>query len=680
MAENHELDQQCINTLRFLATDAVQKANSGHPGMPMGAAPMAYVLWTRFLDFDPTAPDWPDRDRFILSAGHGSMLLYGLLYLTGYPDMTMEQIRNFRQWGSRTAGHPESLLASGIEVTTGPLGQGFGNGVGMAIAERYLASLYNTAEHPLVDHYIYAICSDGDLMEGVASEAASLAGHLGLGRLVYLYDDNRISIEGSTQLAFTEDRGARFEAYGWHVQHVENGNDLDAIEAAIEAARQEEERPSIIMVHTHIGYGAPHKQDTAAAHGEPLGVEEVSLAKAALGWPLEPDFYVPEEALAHFRAAGDRGRARHQEWQRLFEAYQQAEPARATAFMAALRRELPDGWEELLPRFGEKDGPMATRVASGKCINALAPALPQLFGGSADLAPSTMTLVDGGGDFERGSVGRNLHFGVREHGMGAIVNGMAQHGGIIPYGATFLIFSDYMRASIRLGALQQAPAIWVFTHDSVGLGEDGPTHEPVEHLMSLRVMPDLVLIRPADAAETAAAWRAALELYRQDTPVALALTRQKLPVLKGADAGGVARGAYVLAEAGRGVHSIDAIIIASGSEVHVALAAREQLEQKKISVRVVSMPSWELFDRQDEEYQKAVLPPEVHARLSVEAGVTLGWRRYVGDRGGSVGIDRYGASAPGNVVLDKLGINAGNVAARAMELLAHEPGVADWDL
>ena len=684
MAENHELDQLCINTLRFLAVDAVQKANSGHPGMPMGAAPMAYVLWTRFLNFNPDEPRWPNRDRFILSAGHGSMLLYSLLHLTGYPDMTMEQLESFRQWGSKTAGHPESLLASGIEVTTGPLGQGFGNGVGMAIAERYQAHLYNTPEHPLIDHYIYSICSDGDLMEGVASEAASIAGHLGLGRLVYLYDDNHISIEGSTGLAFTEGRGARFEAYGWHVQRVEDGNDLAALEAAIETARRELERPSLIVVRTHIGYGAPHKQDTAAAHGEPLGAAEVSLAKAALGWPLEPDFYVPEESLAHFRAAGDRGRARHQDWQQLFTAYQEVNPDRAAAFTDALARALPAGWQERLPRFTADDGPMATRVASGKCINALAPALPQLLGGSADLAPSTMTTVDGGGDFEPGNVGRNLHFGVREHGMGAIVNGMSQYGGLIPYGATFLIFSDYMRAAIRIGALQKAPAIWVFTHDSVGLGEDGPTHQPVEHLVSLRAIPELVLIRPADARETAAAWSLALELYSEGTPVALALTRQKLPVLaevpEASSREGVARGAYVLAEASRGAGSIDAILIASGSEVHTALAARELLEQKKLSVRVVSMPSWELFDRQDDAYRGAVLPPDVHARLSVEAGVTLGWCRYVGDRGGSVGIDRFGASAPGDIVLDRLGINPGNVAARAIELLAHEPGTQSWDL
>ncbi|MCL6106534.1 MAG: transketolase [Actinobacteria bacterium] len=681
MAENTDLDLECINTLRFLSVDAVQKANSGHPGLPLGAAPMAYVLWTKFLKFDPDDPEWPNRDRFILSAGHGSALLYSLLHLTGYRDMTIDEIKNFRQWGSRTPGHPESLLTGGVEVTTGPLGQGFGNGVGMAIAERYLAQLYNRPGHDIVDHYIYAICSDGDLMEGVGSEAASIAGHLGLGRLVYLYDDNHISIEGSTSLAFTEDRGKRFEAYGWHVERVEDGNDLTAIETAIESARLELKRPSLVIIRTHIGYGSPHKQDTAAAHGEPLGVEEVKLTKEALGWPVEPAFLVPERVAAHFHEARARAKLLKGDWESRFAAYAEEHPELAAAFEAAIDRELPDGWDADLPVFKPGDKPVATRSASGKCINALAPRLPQMIGGSADLAPSTKTLIDGAGDFEPGSAGRNLHFGVREHGMGAIVNGMGQYGGVIPYGATFLIFSDYMRPSIRIGALQKAPAIWVFTHDSVGLGEDGPTHEPIEHLMSLRAIPDLALIRPADATETAAAWRTALELYRRRLPVAMALTRQNLPVLDNPEANeGVARGAYVLSEANRGPSAIDVILIATGSEVHVALEAQRLLEDKKIYARVVSMPCWELFEEQDEAYHSLVLPAEVTTRVSVEAGATLGWSRWVGDRGAAVGIDRFGASAPGAVVMDKLGISAGHVVETALGLIANEPGAAEWDL
>ncbi len=675
-----DLDQLCINTIRFLAVDAVQKANSGHPGMPMGAASMAYVLWTKFLRFDPSAPDWPDRDRFILSAGHGSMLLYSLLHLTGY-DMSMDELMSFRQWGSKTPGHPESLLADGVEVTTGPLGQGISNAVGMAMAERFQASQYNLPGHKIIDHCTYVIASDGDLMEGISSEACSLAGHLGLGKLICFYDDNHISIEGSTDLAFTEDRGLRFEAYGWHVQRIEDGNNLLAIEAAVEAAREESDRPSLIEVRTHIGYGSPHKQDSASAHGEPLGVEEVKLTKENLGWPTEPDFYVPEEAFNHFREAGAKGKALHEEWQKRFEAYAGENAELAARFQSELARELPDGWDADLPRFQAADDPIATRAASGRCINALAPRLPNLMGGSGDLAPSTDTLIDGGGDFEPGTVGRNLHFGVREHGMGAVVNGLAQHGGIIPYGATFLIFSDYMRAAIRLGALQEAPAIWVFTHDSVGLGEDGPTHQPVEQLMSLRAMPGLVVIRPADACETAAAWRMAVTLNSRRVPVALALTRQKLPVLGAPESDeGVARGAYVLAEGPRGSHSLDVILIATGSEVHTALTAREEMTKRKINARVVSMPSWELFEEQDQSYRDEVLPAAVTDRISIEAGVTFGWCRYTGDRGINIGIDRYGASAPGGVVLDKLRINTGHIIKKVMGLLSHEPGMADWDL
>jgi transketolase len=671
MTQKESLDQLCINTIRFLAIDAIQKANSGHPGMPMGAAPMAYVLWTKFLKFDPEDPDWPNRDRFILSAGHGSMLLYSLLYLTGFKNMTMDELKSFRQWGSRTPGHPESLLSGGVEVTTGPLGQGFGNSVGMAMAECYLSGLFNTPEHKIVDHYTYTIASDGDLMEGVAAEAASLAGHLGLGKLICLYDDNRISIEGSTDLTFTEDRGKRFAAYGWHVQNVEDGNDLEAISDALKAAQQEKKRPSLIIVSTHIGYGSPHKQDSAAAHGEPLGAKEARLTKEALGWPLQPDFYVPEEALAHFRAVGAKGKSLNQEWQRQFADFKKANPELASRFLSFTKRELPQGWDEELPDFQPSDGPMATRVASGKCINALAPRLPQLLGGSADLAPSTKTLIDKGGDFAPGRCARNIHFGVREHAMGAIINGLALHGGVIPYGSTFLVFSDYMRAAIRIGALQKAPVIWVFTHDSVGLGEDGPTHQPVEHLMSLRAMPNLVIIRPADACETAAAWREAVKIQRRGLPVALVLTRQKLPVLdNSASREGVSRGAYVFSEAPRqDGAAIDLIIIATGSEVHVALDAQRLLAEKNVSARVVSMPSWELFEMQDDDYRRAVLPPGITARISIEAGVTLGWCRYVGDKGVAIGIDRFGASAPGDVVLDKLGINAAAVVERALQLI-----------
>lgn len=671
MTQKESLDQLCINTIRFLAIDAIQKANSGHPGMPMGAAPMAYVLWTKFLKFDPEDPDWPNRDRFILSAGHASMLLYSLLYLTGFKNMTMDELKSFRQWGSRTPGHPESLLSGGVEVTTGPLGQGFGNSVGMAMAECYLSELFNTPEHKIVDHYTYTIASDGDLMEGVAAEAASLAGHLGLGKLICLYDDNRISIEGSTDLTFTEDRGKRFAAYGWHVQNVEDGNDLEAISDAIKAAQQEKKRPSLIIVSTHIGYGSPHKQDSAAAHGEPLGAKEARLTKEALGWPPQLDFYVPEEALAHFRAVGAKGKSLNQEWQRQFADFKKAYPELANRFLSFTKRELPPGWDEELPDFQPSDGPMATRVASGKCINALAPRLPQLLGGSADLAPSTKTLIDNGGDFAPGRCARNIHFGVREHAMGAIINGLALHGGVIPYGSTFLVFSDYMRAAIRIGALQKAPVIWVFTHDSVGLGEDGPTHQPVEHLMSLRAMPNLVIIRPADAGETAAAWREAVKIQRQGLPVALVLTRQKLPVLDNpASRDGVSRGAYVISEAPRqDGNAIDLIIIATGSEVHVALDAQRLLAEKNVSARVVSMPSWELFEMQDDDYQRAILPPGITARISIEAGVTFGWCRYVGDKGVAIGIDRFGASAPGHVVLDKLGINAAVVVERALELI-----------
>ncbi|MBI1941112.1 MAG: transketolase, partial [Acidobacteria bacterium] len=584
--ERSRLDQLCINTIRCLAMDAVQKANSGHPGMPMGAAPMAFVLWTRFLKYHPRKPDWPNRDRFVLSAGHGSMLLYSLLHLTGY-DMSLDDLKQFRQWDSKTPGHPESLLAAGIETTTGPLGQGFSTGVGMAIAQKYLASLFNRPGHEMVDYTIYGIVSDGDLMEGVSSEAASLAGHLGLDNIVYLYDDNHISIEGSTDLAFTEDVGKRFEAYGWFVQRVTDGNHLEALDHAIRAARQEKGRPSIILVRTHIAFGSPNKQDTAEAHGAPLGEEEVKLTKERYGWPFDPTFYIPDEALAHFRQAIERGEEAESEWQKRFVAYRTAHPDLAGDWDRFVRRELPEGWTAKIPTFKPADGPMATRQASGKVLNAIAPSLPTLIGGSADLAPSTNTLIKGAGDFARGNYGaRNLRFGVREHAMGAVLNGMALSG-LIPYGATFLIFSDYARPTIRLAALMKAHSIFVFTHDSVFLGEDGPTHQPIEHLPALRAIPNLTLIRPGDANETAVAWRVAIE--RRGGPVALALTRQALPIIdraKYASAEGLARGAYVLADAKGNVPEI--VLIASGSELSVAFEAYEKLTAEGIAARVVS--------------------------------------------------------------------------------------------
>ncbi len=668
MTQRTDLDQLCINTIRTLAMDAVQRAKSGHPGMPMGAADMAYVLWTRFLRHNPANPHWPDRDRFVLSAGHGSMLLYSLLHLTGY-DLPLEELMNFRQWGSRTPGHPEYGLTPGVETTTGPLGQGFANGVGMAIAEAYLAARFNRPGHKIVDHYVYAIVSDGDLMEGIASEAASLAGHLRLGKLIYLYDDNRISIEGSTDLAFTEDRGRRFEAYGWHVQRVD-GYDLEGIAAAIRAA-QRDPRPSLIMARTHLAYGSPHKQDRAEAHGAPLGEEEVRLTKENLGWPTEPPFFIPEEALAHFRQALERGRAWEAEWRARFDAYAAEYPDLAEEWRMALAGELPPGWDAALPVFKPEDGPMATRAASGRVLNAIAPRLPSLIGGSADLAPSTKTYLEGLGDFGADNrLGRNLHFGVREHAMGGILNGMALHGGVIPFGGTFLVFSDYMRPSIRMAAMMGLHVIYVFSHDSLWIGEDGPTHQPVEQLAALRAIPNLTVIRPADANETVVAWRVALE--HRSGPVALVLSRQALPILDRASlapAEGLARGAYILAEAEGGRPQV--ILIATGSEVHLALEARELLAERGVRARVVNMPSWELFDRQPESYRQAVLPPEVMARLAIEAGVSQGWHRYVGPSGDVMGIERFGASAPYKVLQEKFGFTAENVVERALALLGH---------
>ena len=677
-------DALCIDTLRFLAVDAVQQADSGHPGLPLGAAPMAYVLWTRFLRHNPANPAWADRDRFVLSAGHGSMLLYALLHVSGYA-LSMDELRRFRQWGSLTPGHPERGPTPGVETTTGPLGQGFANGVGMAIAEAHLAARFNRPGHRLVDHWTYGIVSDGDLMEGVAAEAASLAGHLQLGKLIYLYDDNRVTLSAGTDITFTEDRAARFAACGWHVQAVADGNDTRAIEAALVAARAETRRPSLVLVSTHLGYGSPNRQDTFKAHGSPLGVEEVRLTKQNLGWPTEPAFLVPEAAARHFREALDNGARAEADWTARFAAYARAFPDVAREWQQVMGGEQAPGWDQDVPVFPADAKGMATRAASGKVMNAIAPRLPALLGGSADLDPSTLTALQGLGDFEppgadahdrQGSdgggwspAGRNLHFGVREHAMGAVLNGLAAHGGTLPFGATFLIFSDYMRPAIRLAALMGLHVVYVFTHDSIAVGEDGSTHQPVEQLASLRAVPNLNVIRPADANETAVAWRVAVETTGQ--PVALVLTRQAVPTLdrsRFAGAEGLRRGAYVLADAPGG--RPDLILIASGSEVALIVAAAAELEARGIAARIVSMPSWSLFDAQPRAYRDSVLPPAVAARLAVEAGVPQGWHRYVGSRGDVLGIERFGASAPGEVVLREYGFTVDNVCARALALLA----------
>jgi transketolase len=677
------LEALCINTIRMLSVDAVQKANSGHPGAPMGLAPAAYVLWTRFLKHNPQNPSWPDRDRFVLSAGHGSMLLYSMLFLTGY-DLPLEEIKQFRQWGSRTPGHPERGHTPGVETTTGPLGQGFGNGVGMAIAEAYLAARYNRPGFDIVNHFTYAIVSDGDLMEGVTAEAASLAGHLKLGKLIYLYDNNRISLAGAADLSFTEDCAKRFDAYGWHTQSMDDGNDIEAIDRALSAARAETSRPSLILLRTHIGYGSPGKQDTFEAHGSPLGEAEVKLTKQKLGWPLDPPFYLPDDALAHFRAAVSAGQKAEASWKERWNAYVREFPGLANELAQVTGDGLPGGWEESVPTFPADAKGLATRAASGKVINAIAAKLPTLIGGSADLNPSTFTALPKMGDFEspqrkftdnQGSAGgvwdyagRNLHFGVREHGMGAALNGMAAHGGIIPFGSTFLIFSDYLRPSIRLAALMGLGVIYVFTHDSIGVGEDGPTHQPVEQLAALRAIPRLIVIRPGDANETAVAWQVAIE--SRVCPVALALTRQNVPTLdrnRFAAADGLRQGAYILADAPGGEPEI--ILIGTGSELSLVVAAREKLAEQRIQARVVSMPSWELFDQQPQSYREAVLPRSARVRLAVEAALPQGWHRYVGDSGDIIGIERFGASAPGNVVMEKLGFTVSHVVERALALL-----------
>jgi transketolase len=682
-----DLDQLCINAIRMLSVDAVQQANSGHPGMPMGAATMAYVLWTRHLRHNPRNPVWPDRDRFVLSAGHASALLYSLLFLTGY-DLAMEDLEQFRQWRSRTPGHPERGLTPGVEVTTGPLGQGVGNSVGMAIAERWLAATFNQQGDDVVDHYTYVLASDGDVMEGVASEAASLAGTLRLGRLVVLYDANLITLSATTNLTFSEDVGARFEACGWHVQHID-GQDVAAVDAALTEARVVEDRPSLIVARTHIGYGSPHKQDTWHAHGEPLGVEEVRLSKRALGWPEDRRFYVPGDALRQFRACVERGADLEASWQRRVDAYRIAHPALADQFVRVLAGKLPEGWEAHLPVFTPADGDMATRQAGGAVIQALARIVTNLVGGSGDLDPSTYTAMTGCGDFESplapqtgealptqgtaggawGYAGRNIHFGLREHAMAAAMTGMALHGGLVPFGATFFSFSDYMRPSIRLAALSKARVIYIWTHDSIALGEDGPTHQPVEQLAGLRAMPNLLVIRPSDATETVEAWRVALQ--HTDGPVGLVLTRQKLPVLDRttlASASGLAHGAYILAEAGR--FPPEVILIATGSEVPLALEAHARLAGEGIRSRVVSMPCWELFEAQPQSYRDTVLPPSVGPRVGIEAAAPFGWERYVGSEGVVIGVTGFGASAPGPIVMREFGFTAEHVVETAKTLIS----------
>lgn len=667
-----DLDELCINTVRFLAIDAVEKAASGHPGMPMGDAPMAHVLWKHFMRHNPLNPLWPGRDRFVLSAGHGSMLLYSLLHLTGY-KLSLDELKNFRQWGSLTPGHPEYNPELGVETTTGPLGQGFATGVGMAIAQKYLAARYNKPGYQLFDYRIYAITSDGDMMEGVSNEAASTAGHLGLGNIVYLYSDNRITIEGPTDLAFTEDVGERFKALKWHVQKVD-GNDLEALHKAIRVARDETEKPSLIVARTNIGFGSPNKQDTPDAHGAPLGAVEAKAAKEKLGWGYPDPFHIPDEALNHYREAVKTGEVLEREWKALIDKYSSAYPESAEELKGLLDCNLEDAWKDDVPAFKPEDGPMATRGASGKVLNAIAPKTPYLLGGSADLAPSNNTILKEFDNYLPGRAGRNLHFGVREHSMGAIMNGIALSGSLVPYGGTFLVFSDYMRPAIRLAALMKLHLVYVFTHDSIGLGEDGPTHQPVEHIASLRAVPGLTVIRPADATETAEAWKEALT--RTNGPVALILTRQKLPVIdrkKYASAENLKRGAYVLSDAPKGKPEV--LLIATGSEVEIALGAQAELARREVSARVVSMPSWELFEAQDEGYRLEVLPPGVKTRLAVEAASTMGWHRYVGSRGAVIGLDRFGASAPYKTLFEKFGFTAANVAGKAMELLNRNKGL-----
>jgi len=684
---DRKLDELCINTIRILSIDAVQKADSGHPGLPMGAAAMAYVLWTRFLKYNPQDPLWPDRDRFVLSAGHGSMLLYSLLHLTGY-DLPLDEIKRFRQWGSHTPGHPERGHTPGVEVTTGPLGQGFGNGVGMAIAEAWLGARYNRPGHKLVDHYTYGLVSDGDLMEGVAAEAASLAGHLRLGKLIYLYDQNHVSLAGGTALTFTEDVALRFDAYGWHTRKVPDGNDTEDVAAALREAQDENSRPSLLLVRTHIGYGSPHKQDSFHAHGSPLGVEEVAATKKALGWPTTDSFFLPPEAIAHFRQAIGRGEEAQQAWQQRFDAYRAAFPAEAAEWDQVMSGQFPPDITAHLPQWKPGDKPVSTRVAAGQVLNALAQRIPNIIGGSADLNPSTNTALKEQGDFQPpeeapgvegavggtwGYAGRNIAFGVREHAMGAAVNGMAAHGGILPFSATFFVFSDYMKPAIRLGAIMGLHVIYVFTHDSIAVGEDGPTHEPIGHLAGLRAIPGLTVIRPADANEAAEAWAVAVQ---RNSPTLLALTRQNVAILDRSRArdAGVARGGYILSEAEGGAPEI--LLIGTGSEVDLCVKAQARLKELNVRARVVSLPSWKLFAEQESGYRQQVLPPDVRKRVTVEAGATLGWERFAGDEGTIIGIDRFGASAPGEEVMKRLGFTAERVIAAALRLLGRQDEAA----
>jgi transketolase len=660
------IEELCINSIRFLAIDAVQKANSGHPGLPMGCAPMAFVLWDKFMRFNPKNPKWFNRDRFVLSAGHGCMLQYALLYLTGYESVTIDEIKQFRQWGAKTPGHPENHLTAGVEVTTGPLGQGIANGVGLALAEAHLAAKFNKPDFNVIDHYTYVILGDGCNMEGISGEACSLAGHWGLGKLIALYDDNHISIDGHTDIAFTEDVSKRFEAYGWHVQHVENGNtDLEAIAAAIEKAKAVTDKPSMIKITTTIGYGSPNKADTAGVHGAALGPEEVKLTRESLGWDYEP-FVVPEDALKRFRQAIEKGAKLEQEWNEAFAKYKAKYAEDGAELERLMSGKLPEGWEKALPTYTPADKGLATRKHSEICLNALAPVLPELLGGSADLTHSNYTELHGIGEFQKGQYqNRNVHFGVREHAMGAICNGIALHGsGLIPYGATFLVFTDYMRNAIRLSALSEAGTIWVMTHDSVALGEDGPTHQPVEHIASLRLIPGLTVIRPADGNETSGAYKVAVE--NRHRPTLIAFSRQGLPNLEGSSIENTLKGAYILSDS---EGTPDLIIIGTGGEVHLCVDAAKVLRDQGIKTRVVSMPSWELFEEQEKAYKESVLPSSVKKRLAVEAGTSFGWCRYLGDQGDSLSIDTFGASAPGEVVLEQFGYTVDNVVAKAKKVL-----------
>jgi len=662
-----EIDELCINTIRTLSMDAIQKANSGHPGAPMGLAPAAYILWKCFLKHNSKNPEWTDRDRFVLSGGHASMLLYSLLYLSGY-DLTLDDIKNFRQWGSKTPGHPEFGHTPGVETTTGPLGQGFTNAVGMALAERHLATIFNRPGYEIIDHYTYMICGDGDLMEGITAEAASFAGHMGLAKLICIYDDNSISIEGNTDITFTEDVGLRFKAYNWHVIRVEDGNNLDDIHRAIKEARAETTKPSIIMLQTHIAFGSPNKQDSADAHGAPLGEEEIRLTKKNLGWDENVSFYVPEQVVKIFGECIDKGKKAESIWKEKFEEYCSKYPVLSKKMNDSLNNSLNEGWDANLPDFSKNEGPIATRAVSGKILNAISENIPYLIGGSADLAPSNNTIIKSSHDFQKNMFdGRNIRFGVREHAMGGIMSGMALHKGLRPYGGTFFVFADYMRPAIRLAALMKLPVIYIFTHDSIAVGEDGPTHQPVEHLAGLRAIPGLTVIRPADATETIEAWR--LSAQTTDSPVALILSRQKLPVIDRtiySSADKLVNGAYILSDSDG---KPDIILIATGSEVDITLKAGKILEEKGISVRVVSMPSWELFENTSQEYKDKVLLPDVNVRIAVEAGISMGWERYTGSNGVVIGINEFGASAPGNIVMEKFGFTSENIVQKAMELL-----------